>query len=156
MVQLTPKLELILMDESGSTAAVVIHLASGTSVDTAAANAEALAAVVLSASGCVLVRQRIVYKVVSEETAPAAIGSSIKRCGVFIFEDIGGDNDNLVQVPGIIDDVLVTDGPGAGILIDQTNANIEAFIGALLDADFVNPFDVECFFLVAAYRQSRV
>ena len=156
MLELLPKLELILMDESGSTAATIVNVPIGTSVEDTAAAATALAAVVLPVSGCVLVRQRIIYKRISEETTTAAVGSSIKRCGVFIFEDETEENDNLVQVPGIIDDVIVTTEPGAGILIDTDNAAIVAFLSAIADAGFVNPFAVVCGTLVAAYRQSRV
>ena len=156
MALLWPTIELILMDSTGSTAVVSIHCDAGSTVEEIDAAASALASIVLSITGCVLVRQRIQYKFVVDIPTSAAIGSSIKRCGVFIFEDASGDNQELVQLPGIISDVLHTSGPGTGILIELFDSRVVAFLEALSDAGDVNPFAVECGSIVTAYRQSRV
>ena len=156
MQALLPRIGLILRDASGSTSEVVMRVQAGSTFEDAAAAATALAAVVLPLSGCIEVRRRIVYSFKPEEPTPAASGSSIKRCGVFIFDTTDADHQALVQVPAILDSVLVTTEPGAGVLIDTDNADIAALIAELLSIPVTDPFANDITELVAAYRQSRV
>jgi hypothetical protein len=156
MLQATAIVELVWQDETGSTAATVLRCASSLTVSEMDVGVSAFASIVASITGCVLVRQRIKYTSVVDSPSAAASGSSIKRAGVFIFEDDSGDNQDLVSIPGILDDVLVVSGVGAGVLIDVSDSRVVALITELADIGSVNPFAVECANLVAAYRQSRV
>lgn len=156
MQQITPVLELVLMDETGSTAAVAIHLAIGSTYSAIDASATALASIVLSITGAVLVRQRIQYRAVNDTPTPAAIGSSIKRCGMFFFSCGEGNPSALVGVPGILDELITTDEPGAGVLIDASLGGIPDWAGLLIEGDACNPFGDDIEALATAYRQSRV
>lgn len=144
------------MDETGSTAAVNLHCEPGSTVEEIDAAATALASIVLSITGCVLVRQRIIYRLVIDVPTPAAIGSSIKRCGVFFW--LCGDEGEpaVTSLPGIVSDVLVTEGASAGIEIDLSNADVSAFIAEMLFQGTTNPFGDAITAIVTAYRQSRV
>jgi len=155
-VPICPTIELVLLDESGSTGSITFHVPFGSTVTEAAASASALAAVALSVTDCVLVRQRIRYQYKSDDTSAAEPGSSIKRAGVFIFANADDATQTLVSVPGIRDEVLETEEPGTGVIIDTSLSSVSDFISALFDAGIVNPFDVAIASLVAAYRQSRV
>lgn len=156
MQQLTPVVELVLRDESGSQSAVTIHIEVGSTYATADAWASALASVVLSITGCELVRQRIQYRAVNDTPIPAADGSSIKRCGVFIFETEDEERQALIEVPGIPDYLLVTEEPGAGVLIDTTNDDVADFLLLIEGGIATNPFADDITVLATAYRQSRV
>lgn len=156
MLATTPTLDLVLMDETGSTAAVSVHLPLGTTVSAADAAATALASVVASITGCVLIKQRIVYKLVAEIPGAAAIGSSITRAGVFYFDTTSETIDAVITVPGITDDVLVTTEPGLGVLIDLENADIVSFVDILIASGVTNMLGDAVTAIVTAYRQSRV
>jgi len=144
------------MDDSGSTAAVTIHLALGSTYSAADASATALASVVASVSGAVLVRQRIKYRAVNDSPTPAAIGSSITRCGVFILTCQPDTPDAIVTVPAIVDSVILTSGPTAGYGIDTANGDVIAFFDELVAAEATNPFADAITAIDAAYVQSRV
>jgi hypothetical protein len=153
---LTPIIELQYQDETSSKAALQVKVPIGTTYSAADAAATALASVVASITGCVLVRQRIIYKAVQSPKLMAATGSSIKRQGVFIFEHNEDGNQELIGIPGILDSVLATEEPGAGVLIDLTNTDVIAFISAYIGLNWCNPFGISQETLVTAYRQSRV
>jgi hypothetical protein len=144
------------MDETRSTAAVSVRLELGSTVTDADAAATALASVVLPVTGCVLVRQRVVYKFVAETPEAAAAGSTIKRSGVFIFDCVDDEHQALIEIPGILDSVLVVTEPGVGVLIDTSNADVAAVIEELVAEGVCDPFGNEIASLAAAYRQSRV
>lgn len=155
MQQLSPVVELVLMDETGSTAAVTVRLSPGSTYSAADSAASALGSAVLSITGCVIVRQRIRYQAVNDDPILAAVGSSILQCGVFIFEC--GDSNPLaiVQVPSIVDSALVTTGTGSGVLIDTTISDVADFISLIEGGLPTNPFGDDITVLSAAYRQSR-
>lgn len=128
----------------------------GTTYAVLDAQATALASFIAPLTSCTLIRQRIIIKDVTEPRAIPDVGSSITRCGIFTFEDDTGENVCLVQVAGILDDVLVETGVGAGILIDTDDSRVVDFVIAYIASIWVNPFNVECSNITAAYRQSRV
>jgi hypothetical protein len=153
---LSPRVDLVLMDETGSTAALSVHLAPGSTVTAADASATALASVVVSITGCVLVKQRIVYKSVVDDPDTAAAGSSIARAGVFYFDTATDQPDAVITVPSIDEATLVATEPGSGVLIDLENANVIAFIDELFAQGVTSQFGDEITAIVTAYRQSRV
>lgn len=156
LVPITPSVDLVLMDETGSTGAVSFHLPLGTTVATAVSAANALAAVVLPVSGCVLVRRRIVYKYKEQPVPSADVGASIVSRGVFFF-DCGTDSPNaVIDIPGIRDEVFITTGAGAGIVIDPTLPSVSDYISAIVDNGASNPFADDVVGFIEAYLQSRV
>jgi len=84
-----------------------------------------------------------------------SIGSTIVHSGIFIFEDALELSQVLIQVPGFLASKLVASEPGAGVLIDLTDSEVQDFITAFVASGMVNPFGVLCQTLIAAYRQSR-
>jgi hypothetical protein len=110
----------------------------------------------LALTGCTLVATRLVYKVEVDLPGPAADGSTIKRAGVFIFACTDDVHQALIEVPGILDEVLSTEEPGAGVLIDTTLSSVSDYLSALFDVPVTDPFANDIASLVAAYRQSRV
>jgi len=148
-------LELQYVDETGTRGALTVKYAVDTPYATIDASASALASLIAPITGCSLIRQRIIYKAVQNPKQTPTIGSVIVRQGVFIFEDGSGENQNLFTVPGLLDSKLVTTEPGAGVLIDTADSDVIAVISQYVASEFVNPFGVECFELVAAYLQSR-
>jgi len=133
-----------------------VRLPAGTTYEVANATAVAFAAFVAPLTGCVLVRQRIIYKTVTTPRTVPDVGSISKQCGIFFLEDETEQSQLLIQVPGFKSDLLETDGDGAGILIDTTNEDVVSFLELVASLPIVNPFNVDCDNLVIAYRQSRV
>lgn len=128
----------------------------GTSYDDMDAGASALASIIAPITGCVLIRQRIIYKAVAVPKPATLDSSPVKRRGVFIFRDGSGGAQALVEVPGILESTLSTDEPGAGVLIDLSNADIAAVVSSIEAGIWVTPFGEDIVSIVTAYRQSRV
>jgi len=149
-------IELVFLDASGSTGAVTLHISTTSTYAQADAAATALASVLVSMTGGVLVRQRIKYSVVRDPSSSAAIGSSIKRRGAMFFSTVGLGAVGMVEVPGITDSVLVTSGPTDGYAIDLSNSDISAFSDALIDNQASDPFGDAFEALLGGYVQSRV
>ena len=116
MLEARAVIELVYKDASGSSGAVTLHIPVTTTYGQADVAASAVASVLASITSCVLVRQRIKYTVVRDPSTPAAFGSSIKRRGVFFFDTDDGSQQCLIEIPGILDSVLMTTGNGAGVL----------------------------------------
>jgi hypothetical protein len=144
------------MDETGSTGATTLNIPLSSTYDEAETSANALISVLLSITGCSLVRQRIRYKFNAETRDVAASGSTIKHTGVFLFHTADGNPLALVEVPAILDSVFFTEGPGAGSLIDEGNSDVASFVSAVLVVPGCNPFGHEMTDLGVAYLQSRV
>lgn len=150
-----PVLELQYVDETGTKAATTVKYPLGTTVAFMDAQAEALASLIAPITGCVLIRQRIIYKAVETPKPVPDTGSTITRQGVFIFITSDDTPDGLVAVPGILDEVISDVEPFAGVSIDITNSDVIAFLDLVLAGSFTNPFGDVLTSLAAAYRQSR-
>lgn len=150
-----PVLELLYADETGTKGATTVKYPTGTTYAIMDADATALASLIAPLTGCVLIRQRIIFKAVAIPRLEPILGSSVKQSGVFIWNDGTDDNLNLFEVPGILDSILETTGNGAGVLIDLTNSGVVALINEYIASDLTNIFGVVCDTLAAAYRQSR-
>lgn len=149
-------IELVYLDASGSSGAVSVSIPVTSTVSEAEASASALASVLASLTGCVLVRQRIKYIIVRDPSTPAALGSSIKRCGALFYTTVPEAPDAIVVIPGINSDVFLTDGCMAGIRIDATNAGITAFTDALIANGATNIFADAISGYFAGMLESRV
>lgn len=150
-----PVLELLYVDETGTKGTTTVKYPVGTTYAVVDADAAVLASLIAPLTGCVLMRQRIIFKAVAIPRLEPIPGSSVIQSGVFIFSDGTADNLNLFEVPGILDSILETTGNGAGVLIDLTNSDVIALIDAYIAADLTNVFGTVCETLEAAYRQSR-
>lgn len=156
MLKPVATIELVLMDESGSTSAVVVNVPSGTTLAIADASALTLASVVLPMTDCVMVKYRIAWRFQYEDNALPESGAGIAQCGVLIFEGDGGVTAGLVAIPSLKDEKLVTTGTGAGVLIELTDTDVLAMIAGILDAECSNALGVQFVDLQTAYLQSRV
>jgi len=128
----------------------------GTTYAVLDASATALASIIAPLTSATLIRQRIIFKSVAVPRDAAEIGSLIKRRGVFYFASDSDEFVTLVEVPGISEDMLVTEGNGAGVLIDLTNGYISSLIATIIETPITDPFGNIMGHILAAYRQSRV
>lgn len=156
MNALLPVLELQYVDETGTKGAITVKYPLGTTVAVIDAQGSLLASLIAPMTGCALIRQRIIYKAVAEPRDEPDAGSLITRRGVFYFASDDDANVTLVEVPGIIDDVLLTEGNGAGVLIDLSNSDIVSLIATIIGTPITDPFGNVMGHILAAYRQSRV
>lgn len=155
MLAQLPRLILTWLDGTGSTAEMRVTIGSALPVATIETAATSLVAAVSAITDAVFVQQEIVYNFVPASGVTVPPGASILDTGVFIFENASVPSVGLVEVHSIKDDLLVTIGPGAGVLIDMSDSRVTAFVGALDDAGACNPFAHLLGDLVTAYKQSR-
>jgi len=148
-------LELQYVDETGTKGATTVKYPLGTTVAFMEAQATALASLIAPITGCVLIRQRIIYKAVQTPRDAPDTGSAVKSQGVFFFSTGDDTPLELLSVPGIEAEVISNAEPGAGVAIDTDNAAIIAFVDAVTANGFTNPFGEAITALVTAYRQSR-
>lgn len=150
-----PVLELQYVDDTGTKGTTTVKYPIGTTVAVIDAQATALASLIAPITGCVLIRQRIIYKAVVTPRPVPDVGSTIKRQGVFLFSVDPPSPYGLIAVPGILEEVLSDVEPFAGYAIDRDNAAIINFVDTVIAGDLTNPFGDALTSLAAAYRQSR-
>lgn len=155
MMQQLPQLRITWLDGSGSTAECRLTINGILPVATIESAATGLVAALSAMTDAEFLRYEIVYNVVPATGVTPPVGSDVLRSGVFIFQDVGSVDIGLVEVASIKDDLLETTGPGAGVLIIQSDSRVLDFAAALYDAGATNPFAVLLGALSAAYRQSR-
>lgn len=120
-------------------------------IESAAATIRSLIA---GCSDAVFVRQSVVFSAVESPRPDAIGGAESSRVGSLIFSC---DTDELyiAEIHGLKDEFLVTTGPGAGILIDQTNTTIASLVDELISGIWSNPFAFDLAELESAYLQIR-
>ena len=156
MLKPSAVVELVWQDETGSTAVTALSIPSSLTVDEIDADASALASILVPLPGCVLIKQRIKYINVPETPVTASGSTPIARTGMFFFATDGISSDGLISIPAVKDSIIMTTGPGEGILIDETNADVIAFTDTVVDNGISNPFGDDFTSFVIAYLQSRV
>lgn len=109
---------------------------------------------IAACSDSVIVRQSIVLSAVESPRPDAVGGAGVERVGALIFS-CDSDELCLAEIRGIKDEFLVTTGPGAGILIDQTNATIADLVAEITSGIWSNPFAFDISTLESAYLQIR-
>lgn len=155
MVQQPPFVRLSLLDASGSAAGVNAWMRSGTTVAAGASGAEQLAAAVANLSGASIRSFHLVYRG-AEAPAPAPSGpNQVAGAGVFVFSCTGSDQYAIVVLPAIAGDLLLAAGPGRGILVDTTNADVITFVEAMIGIGYCNPFGYPIAALETAFLQWR-
>jgi hypothetical protein len=152
----TAQVDMVYLDASGSSKAVVLHTSAELTVAEIAVGAYALAAIVASITSCVLVRLRIKYTVWEDTVTPAALGSSLKRRAVFFFRTGDTSPLALIEIPSPLDSIFLTDGPTAGYGVDLSNSDVSAFVSELIAESATNGFGDAIIEVDTAYLQSRV
>lgn len=155
MLQQLPQLRIHWLDGSGSTAETRLTIGAMLTVAEIESAAPVLVAALSAVSDAVFTHYEIIYNVVPAVGVFDVPASDVLRCGVFIFQDEGSEDIGLVEVHGIKDDLLEVSGPGAGVLIIQSDTRVVDFVDAVHDGGACDPFGVALGALAAAYRQSR-
>lgn len=155
MLAQRPFINLGLRDASGSTASVDAWIRAGSTAAAAQAGADVLAARVGALSHAVVFRYSIVYRNVEAPRPEPAFGSQVARAGVFVFAGALPDTYAVISVPSIRPEVLLTTGPGAGVLIDPAHPDVIGFVDQVVTGLWCNPFGVDLVALEAAYLQWR-
>lgn len=155
-----PYIVLGLADASGSNATMNMWIRAGSTAMQARSGANLLTSVIAPLSGAVVTRQHTVYRHVADPRPVAPAGGQVARMGVFIFTCSGDDQYAIVQVPAIKPGVLMTTGPGAGILLDLAHPDVDTFIQLLrsgfgISGNYINPFGQTIDDIEIAYMQFR-
>lgn len=156
MLKPSAVVELVWQDETGSTAVTMLHAPSSSTYADIDASATALASILASLTGAVLVKQRIKYIWVPDSPVSASGGASIKRTGAFFFTPDDDFPTALIIVHAIRDALIMSTGTGAGVAIDIGDSDVITFINAVIDNNVVNPFNDDVTSFESAYMQSRV
>lgn len=119
--------------------------------ESAAASFRSLAA---ACTGAVFVRQAVIFSQVESPRPVASSGADATRVGGLIFACDTGELE-IIEVHGLNDAMLMTIGPGAGLLIDRTNPAIVALVNQLVSGTWCNPFGFTLQTLESAYLQIR-
>jgi hypothetical protein len=155
VIQDSPFIRLSLIDASDSAAGVNAWMRSGATVADGESAAATLTSVVGALSDAQISARFIVFRG-HEEPRPVATGTADSAgAGVFVFTCSAPDTYAIVIVPAIRSDLLVVGGFGAGVLIDQSHADVIAFRDAVVEGGFSNPFGLAMTALVAAFYQWR-
>lgn len=156
MLKPSAVVELVWQDASGSTAATTVHAPSSATYANIDASATALASILASLTGAVLVRQRIKYISVPETPVPASGGASIMRTGSFFFGTAGGNPIADVFVKAIKDTAIETSGVREGVGIHTADSDVSSFISAVISSIACNVFGDDIHDFIDAYLQSRL
>lgn len=156
MLQPSAVVELIWQDASGSTSTTTVFAASSLTVADIDASASALASLIVPLTDCVLIGQRIKYKTAYEVHTDPDSDTPVSHAMALFFTAGGDTSAGVLTVPSINDGVFVTDGPGAGAVVDLGNADVSSLVTTVLDSGICNPFAVPFDDVFSGYLQSRV
>lgn len=155
MNQQLPFIRLSLLDASDSTAGVQSCIRSGSTVADGEGALITFTDVIGALSDASIVYRYLIYCGV-EDPQPAPPGAApAAGAGVFVFSCEEPDAYAMVEVPGIRSDLLLSAGPGAGVLIDTTASDVVSFVNTLITGIFCNPFGVQLAALESAFYQWR-
>jgi hypothetical protein len=124
-------------------------------VDTIFADGLSLAALIAPVTSAELLRVRVIFKAVATPRVAADGDSAILHAGAFFAQDEAEERKTIFSVPAILDSLLISDGCGAGLIIDLLNEDVVEMINQALALPMTDPFGNEMASVFAAYRQSR-
>ncbi len=138
MLDRQPHIGFTAQDSTGSYGLLRFTFRHGVDRASAYATATSMRGLIGAVSGATLVRQSIVYS--ATETAPFSVDSSadVVQCGVLIFSCETEGEYAIVPIPGILPEMLMQTGPGAGILIDIQQPAIAAILAELTNGTHTN------------------
>ena len=155
MLPRQPHISYAAVDQTGSTATLRFNIKTGLSVASAMQNATNFRSIINALSSCTITRQSVVYRFTPENRNEPLEDSSVHNVGVFIFTTSDSEQYAMFVLPGIDESVLMTTGPGAGILIDATNPLIVALVEQITSGLWYSQFGYQIDELVIAFRQVR-
>lgn len=145
----TAALKIGYKDASGSSGHTLIHVPFDTLAAVAIAAGEAIAAVIVAVTGCIVTGFDLTYGFVQDDPGTPAAGSRVENKGVFTWLCDNGLKSTFT-VPGILDSVLNVDGS-----IDRTDAAIIALAAVVEDVDaiFASISGADIVSLASAYQR---
>jgi hypothetical protein len=148
------QLFLSFIDDSDSIGNMSFWLADGVDLATAESEAATIRPLLEACSGAVVIRQSVVFSAVESPRPEASAGADSSRVGGLIFSCDTGELD-ITEIHGLKDELLITTGPGADLLIDRTNSAIIDLVDELISGPWCNPFAYDMLALEAAFLQIR-
>jgi len=124
-------------------------------VDAIFASGLALAELIAPVTRAELLRVRVIFKAVATPRAAADGDSPIWRSGAFFAQDSTEERKTIFTVPAILDTLLISDGCGAGLIINLLDDDVAEVVNQALALPLTDPFGNEMASVFAAYRQSR-
>jgi len=151
----SPKWAITFIDETGSSGTMRGTIEPGTAQDVALDKLQDLSGAISAISSCIPVRLAVTYsKFFLPLTAPENEGS-VSKVGTFIWETEEPEVFAVTALPGFLTSLLETDGPFSGVNIDTTQEDVSAFIEAVLDGIWSDPFAVDLSTLASAYLREE-
>lgn len=154
MITQRAQLTFSLLDASDSIGNMSFWLADGVDLGDIESAAATLRGLIAACSDAVFIRQSVIFPAVESPHPVAGIGADASRVGGLIFSCDTGELD-IIEVHGLKDEMLMTTGPGAGLLIDRTNPVIVDLVDELTGGIWCNPFGFDLLALESAYLQIR-
>lgn len=144
-----------LRDDSGSLSTQRWHIRRDSTVQAAQNAAGDVRLLLGGCTGCVYLRQDVVYPAVelSRQVVPA--GADARRVGVFVFSTVEPAQYAIVAVPGIKLELLVAGVPGADFEIDIEHTDVVELVAELTSGLYCNRFGYTITALESAYAQVR-
>lgn len=139
MLQQQPQVSYTVQDVTGSSGRIRLNFKRNIDAATAMAAVSVLRGHLTPLTGCTFTRQSVVYSAV-EQTPAAPANVHVSRMGVFVFSTTAANQYAVIELPGLRDSMLMTTGPGYGILIDQSKPEIGAFIAEMISGRWCNRF----------------
>lgn len=143
-----PEIRLSVADASGSVGHFGLHVRAGATVAQARAALGQLRQ--LAPTECTPIAGRVRVEAIEEEPADGA--GDAHRCGVFVFETASAGQLAIVSVPGLV--VGLVD-PADPMLVDRANPAVVAFIDALINGEWCNPWGYKLTKCVVALVEIR-
>lgn len=150
-----PRVLWSVLDGSASLGMLTAYLPAGATVAAATSGAAARRALIAPVTGCVFVRESVIYSSIeSAPVAPAASASAL-AAGVLMFSTGEQTQLGLVSIPGLLPNLLVVDGCAAALDIDRAHPAIAALVSHLVSSGYSNPFGYTLASAIAGYMQQR-
>lgn len=127
----------------------------GVSVAAAQSAATSLRGTLQTLTGCAFLEQRYTLPFVEMATPAPLVGTLTQRHGVFIFSTATPDQYAIIAIPGLLDTLLKTTGPGAGVAINTALPAVAALVAELTNGAWCNKYGYIITSLEAAYLQVR-
>lgn len=155
MIEQQPYIQFQLVDDSESLATQRYHVHRGTQPATAHNAATNLRGRIGAMSGCAFLQQSYVLPAVEVATPNTIPGVVTQQYAVFVFSTTEIGQYAIIAIPGVRFELLMTTGPGAGVLLDTEHAAVAALVAELTNGSWCNQFGYILTELEAAYRQVR-
>jgi len=144
-----------LRDGSSSLGMIKGYLPHGATVAAAMSGAAARRSLLVPVTGCVFVRESIIYSSIESAPAAPAPNANVLRAGVLMFATAAPGQLGAVALPGLLPGLLALEGCAAGLDIDTAHPDVMALVAHLLTGAYSNPFGHELTAVIAGYMQER-